>query len=574
MKVFLRGGSYTTQSLIASAQRSLNLYAEEIPRPSGEPVDSGTANIQTGFAPRSSYTYYPTPGMDQLGPGFYALTSNITPQSTTGPFEPGPPGVLSCAFQFHWAVNLNNNSGIARPITNTSQTDKFGNLITVLSDNSSTGLNPVFALRPSDGSTVWSLSGHQVALDINAYCLLKFGSVQIPVGFSIYSQTNCAPICQGQYIIIGIQTDVLNFRDFAHWFAIYEATASGPPTLLGAVWYPGIQAPPFTSMKNYGVAGNQTPDDPILFLANFGFGGFQYCVTVLPSVNQIANATYNLGPFLVPQLITTPGLINNQNYYPLSSTNLSLHLYDETGSSGIYGRMIFNGGFWLPGPEGDTNFYCYMNHGYMDQNSGTSGNNCPEVAGVLLPVWPLGVVVKIRLGLVVFTNISGSVATNTYTVDNASWGEIAGLPVVPFRDEYRDLRPGNTNTTLNVYEMKPGIAQPITSGALVGKWLVGMTMSGQAQDGAPTVVAGDLKYQALRAFAYNPGDETFEQIGELVCAVYHYSDVALAGSFGTDDTDNIFFVDGNSDLQMYGFNTAASQSTVAYCTKFGHLTLP
>lgn len=50
-KVALSGGAYQAHSVVASAQRCLNLYAEAMPQVQGEPA---------------SYAYYPTPGMTLL----------------------------------------------------------------------------------------------------------------------------------------------------------------------------------------------------------------------------------------------------------------------------------------------------------------------------------------------------------------------------------------------------------------------------------------------------------------------------------------------------------------------------
>lgn len=51
-RVQLSGGAYQAHSVIASAQRCLNLFAEQMPQAQGEP---------------SAYAYYPTPGLTLLG---------------------------------------------------------------------------------------------------------------------------------------------------------------------------------------------------------------------------------------------------------------------------------------------------------------------------------------------------------------------------------------------------------------------------------------------------------------------------------------------------------------------------
>jgi hypothetical protein len=51
-RVQLSGGAYEAHSVIASAQRCLNLYAEQMPQAQGEP---------------SAYAYYPTPGLRLVG---------------------------------------------------------------------------------------------------------------------------------------------------------------------------------------------------------------------------------------------------------------------------------------------------------------------------------------------------------------------------------------------------------------------------------------------------------------------------------------------------------------------------
>ncbi len=69
-KVFLGGGSYQSQSLIASAQRALNVYAEEIPTPEGEAVPPRAPG--TPSQP-PAYVYYPVPGSVGL-----SLETNLT----------------------------------------------------------------------------------------------------------------------------------------------------------------------------------------------------------------------------------------------------------------------------------------------------------------------------------------------------------------------------------------------------------------------------------------------------------------------------------------------------------------
>src|SRR5215468_10763883 len=48
----LTGGAYTARSVVASAQRSVNLYGEQMPQHQGEP---------------SPVAHYPTPGLKLLG---------------------------------------------------------------------------------------------------------------------------------------------------------------------------------------------------------------------------------------------------------------------------------------------------------------------------------------------------------------------------------------------------------------------------------------------------------------------------------------------------------------------------
>jgi hypothetical protein len=76
-KIFLGGGSYQSQSLIAGAQRSLNLYAEEIPTAEGEAVPPKSVGA-TSQPP--AYIYYPVPGMVGLS-STVNLTAHLFPYS-------------------------------------------------------------------------------------------------------------------------------------------------------------------------------------------------------------------------------------------------------------------------------------------------------------------------------------------------------------------------------------------------------------------------------------------------------------------------------------------------------------
>lgn len=550
-KIFLRGGSYTSQSLIAGVQRSLNLYAEEIPPLQGEPSDPRNPQAQL-----SSYTYYPTPGLVALGGSKKGTVAGILPisdleASLLGVPSVGPPGALACGQQFHWSVTVPDYSD-----THCTQTDQFNNFVY---NNRFTG--GALALRASDGAVVWSYTTTDLANDINVWLAATFGAPPIPTlhyGTQIYA----TPICGGQYIAMMFQPE-LTLAGFAYWTAIYAPSASGNPTLLGAVYFPGLLASPYLQLHMVSVAGEQTADDPIIYVGSAFVTGESRTITVLPSVNQIIDLAYNLDAFGVQHPVIVPGLIANQVLYPIATLNLTSAFYQANG--GGYGNMNMVGAWFLPAPAGGTNMYCYFNRAYTTQSLNVGPNSNLELRG-LQPTWPLGMVLKIRLGVVKWTNISGRTPTPTYTVDNSSWGIVGGLPVVPFRDEYRNLRLGTAGTTLDTYQMKPGIVQPIVGGALDGKWLVGMTMSGMEQF---PLSAATFKYQALRVFAYDTPSESFTQFGALACPVYQYSDIN--GTTQLDDNEQLFYLDG-SNVMMYGQTN--SNGHYAYLTKFGTITFP
>jgi hypothetical protein len=554
-KVFLAGGSYQSQSLIASAQRSLNLYAEEIPAPQGEPQPTWEQPSIT-HTNLPSYVYYPAPGLTALGGSRKGLAfANITPMSVLMEGPPAVvPGVLACGQAFKWEVPLIDNSD-----THTTQTDVYNNFVF----NYAVTAHAV-ALRPSDGTIIWDYTPTTLLSDINAWLAATFGASPI-AAVSPGNQIFAAPICGGQYIVMMFKPVLA--RTFEYWTAIYSPSVSGNPTLLGAVYFDGLISSPYLQLHMLSVAGAQTADDPLLYVGSFAVTGEERNITVLPSVNQIINLTYNLDSHGASQPVVTPGLIANQTLFPIATNALSEAFYQKIGLPS-YGVPNMVGAWFMPGASGGTNMYCYFSRLYMDWNANYAigPNTNLEVRG-LAPTWPLGVVLKIQLGVVAWTNISGQTATPAYTVDNASWGIVGGLPVVPFRDEYSNLRLGTAGTTLDAYQMKPGIVQPIVSGALAGQWLVGMTMSGMEQL-PPT--AATYKYQALRMFAYDPSAETFTQIGSLACPVYQYSSLGGFPSF-YDDNEQLFYLSG-SDVMMYG--QVNSPSRLAYLVKFGTITLP
>lgn len=554
-KVYLRGGSYQAQSLIAGVQRCLNLYAEAMPRMQGEQQDQQSANVITGFLPKESYTYYPTPGLVNLGGTIKPLHAKFFPTSDVELSRGVSLG--ACISQFKWKnTYLTGNY----PDAHASEPDMYGNLVL----NSFPGYQ-AYGFRPSDGALLWNIQISDLVTMINSWLASEWSAP--PIYAANYGNVlYVAPICGGQYLLAHFQPEGSS-SSFNYWWCLLRPNPTGRPTFVAGVYFSGLLNSPYLGRLNkVTVAGGQSTSDPILYIGAFAVAGTHSEITVLPSVDQIIGKTYNLDSFGAIQPITTPGLINNQTYYPIGTLNLSTNFFLQTGGQSE-GNPNTQGGFCLPGPNNHTNLYIYLNRLEMDWAQQGLSNSNPEAA-ILQPTYPLGAMLKIQLGLVQWTNIAGATATPMYTVDNANWVDGTGASVLPFTDEYSNIRTHTAGATYDAYMPKPGLLKNVGDGT----WVVGMTMNGMESITGLSLTTA--KYQALRPFVYYPGLEKFVQGVAGGCWVYQYKDLDPTALHFYDDNEQIFWIDPVTGyLNMYGVAVGGTY-TYVYMSTYSTITLP
>lgn len=403
-----------------------------------------------------------------------------------------------------------------------------------------------------------------------------FTGVVTAVGFPI------TPIMEGQYVLAHLGTTHYSGDSFAYWYAILTPSETGNPTVIGAVYYDNLLGPPYLNPLQFlGVSNTQTVADPIIVMGSAGGGGSAWYLAVLPSVAEIIAGDYHDG---YPGFTTgvAPCHIPRVLISPIGTPNFSS--YSFVTSNPPNGNM--KSAYLLPNSSGGTNIYMYMNRAFMDWNEASSGTLVnPAVKAEIQPLYPLGAMVKIDLGVLdTFPNLADYVISHggaaidlhvydplvidEYIIDNANWVDIGSTPVIPFDDEYvynsNGLPGGN-----DVYTMEPGA---VIKRSATKYWVV-YCKPGMVDAAGNT--AGTL-YETIRLFEYNSTTEVAVELQKITCIVYTNTDIVQDGSGLRDFTQAIRIVVTGDIATLYinGYETVSNDEGHVYQDSFCQFVLP
>lgn len=428
---------------------------------------------------------------------------------------PPPPAGPQCLSDFAWGYNVGAN-GLLLPLTGhnqTNQVDQYGNFY-VRTDTATLVFN-------SSGVVIASLTRTWLEDGVDAW----FGSPVVHRG-SAPTTFTMTPILNGQYIIAHFEALASLF--FSFWYVILQPSASGPPTVLGAVYYESLLGPPYVRYLQFmGIANRGTIDDPIMIRGAFGIGALSWTIALLPSISAIINGTYKAAGFGTYHL---PCKVPPVRYYPIGNVNFSHNLSAVPYPSGV--DFNIKSGFVLPSSSGGTNVYFYINRQAMDYHAThNDATTWTEVRNVLQPAYSTGCIVKINMGVLdyqtaasfAFTHAGSANASGTgmYAVDNAAWNDGASAQI-PFTDEYTYLS-NDTGGGTDDYVVQPGMVLDRGNGIY---WIL-FYMVGQTD-----AVDHSLNrlYERIRIFQYNSSTEIATQILKATCVLYENTNVPL----GTD----------------------------------------
>jgi hypothetical protein len=224
----------------------------------------------------------------------YVEPEAITPVE---PPEPPEPPLVNCLQLFQWFNHLALTTSIFNPGRTTAagspgnqSIDKFGNMWLAEADLTSAFLHRQHIFSPN-GSLLHSYTQVDLANAIDSWfgsSIVNRALVQVDYGF--YAK----PILKGNYVLAHLGPTNGPITGFlAKWFAVIDPDSGGSLNVVGAVYFSNVTGPPYTQMNILDAANGQTNDDPILFTATAGLGGWTGVIGVLPSVNDIISGALN-----------------------------------------------------------------------------------------------------------------------------------------------------------------------------------------------------------------------------------------------------------------------------------------
>lgn len=420
--------------------------------------------------------------------------------------------------------------------------DQYGNLIfTGGFAQNFNGVGPT-------GATLFSWSAATMVAAINAFVGSSLcGGMGAPVQF-------IAPVLNGQYLIAG-GLDNSGASAF-YWVVVLRPSATGAPTVLGVVRYAcsaGGDGPSTT----LSVAGAQTVDDPILFFA--AAGGGRAKIQVLPSVGEITSGVYNLGYGAGFAAFEVPSCGFNV------SGAIGLNLFQGPPLSQDQGERS---GFALPAPDGSTDFYFYFNSAYLAAEVANGGPNS-ELATVLGPAHPGGVMIVINLGGLSFGSVAGPLGaggyTNTaaYSIATGVFVDASATSVIPFADELHYITGGAAGGH-DVYSMQPAIQWKNPDGS----FLLAFCMAGISDQSAN--LGNASQKLAVRGFVYSPLTGVAVEFGSQSGTLFTNADLGVAGQI-VDPVQYIWWDQSTGTFKVWGFCWNASN--LIYLCQFGNASL-
>src|SRR5579885_198356 len=331
------------------------------------------------------------------------------------------------------------------------------------------------------------------------------------------------PIHSGQYVLAWFNTEDATIGITEEWLAVSTPLVSGMLNIVGAIRYvSGLFGPPYPNPPRFYESNNQTLNDPILALGQFGLAGGNTAIMVLPSINTMISGVYKASGY--GGSYSNPCEVPNVHFNGFTPATLGEGLFLATGGTADE-TVGPAGGFTLPDNNGGTNFYMYFNHSYMDFCTGTGADVDQEVHNVLQPAYPNGCIIKIPLGVLNWETLAASPpgAAPQYVVDNANWIDQYNNAQIPFADEYHYITTGVAGGQ-DCYRMQPGTVIPRGDGS----WYVIFLMPGI--DDAATNHTNYVNF-AVRVFQYQPSTQVATQIFYQFCQVWTLADLPYVGGF-------------------------------------------
>jgi hypothetical protein len=316
---------------------------------------------------------------------------------------------------------------------------------------------------------------------------------------------------------------------------LMEPAANGSLTVKGAYYNFNLLGPPYTNGLNlYEVTDSSSP---VLFQCYIALGATTATIAVLPSIQDFIAGTYNSGfgtlpDYQVPNTILSP--IGNK-------VDLTNYLYVVA-----FGNVSKAFGFRLPGNAREL-LFIYMNRSYLDFCANTTTVTFPpEVRNVIQPGNPLGVMLKIPLGDLDYTDLANTVInaayrgrpTEDYTIDNGTWG-------VPFTEEWTHLSDGSAGG-------EDGYSTQVSTRlrANGNHWVVFLmagTNDSIYRGGGGTSSWESPIYVKIKVYDYNPPSEHATLAAEAICILHTDTEIPRSSMVLSDDLHLIAEVFEGSD---------------------------
>lgn len=519
-------GDGTSERLILEAPFGVDLAIDEVLRISflvSSRLDQDAIEFTHHTATRGMTTTVAVFRSAAAGPG--ALESGVIDG------DPPPP---MCLHEFNWfAVTPDLVSGLSSGSFPT-RIDKYGNQYIP------SHFNVFVEVYNINGAKVNTFTGPQIRDAVNAWAGHTIFSS--PPSESYYAVYAC-PILQGEYVFVYART-AHNGSSFDHWWVLMEPAANGSLTVKGAYYNNNLLGPPYINGVNvYEVTDSGAP---ITFQCYFALGSTTATIAVLPSIQDFISGTYNSGFGTLPDYQVPSTLL-----YPIGN-KLDLTNYLYTGGEGNASRAF---GFRLPGNAREL-LFIYMNRSYLDFVANTTTAFFPpEIRNVIQPASPLGVMLKIPLGDLDYTDLATTVinaayhgrATEDYTIDNGTWG-------VPFTEEHTYLSDGSAGG-------KDSFSTQVSTRlrANGNHWVV-FLMTGRDDSLYRTDVDTETGWESpiyvkIKVYDYNPPSEHATLAAEHICILHTDTDIPRSGMVLSDDLHliaEVFEAEGSLTVVIRG----------------------
>jgi hypothetical protein len=419
-----------------------------------------------------------------------------------------PPGTVPpiiCLNQFKWytdspQVNVGNQL-LMRP----DRLDVYDNLYLI--DNN--GYH--FSIYSPDGAFLRIYDGRDLGQMINDWYGGPIFTMESP---DSYKHVMVTPIRQGDYLLIYVATASVGSA-YDQWWMLAEPGKDGSIACKGAYYNLNLLLPYINGIRIYEVWDDNSA---IVFGCYTAVGSNTATLAVLPSINEFRNKTYIGGFSTVPCRVPTTIL------YPLGNeVDLSNKFF-----SAVPGNSNRNFGFKLPG-NGREILYVYFSRDMLDFQT-TDNFFCPEIRNVIQPAYPLGALLKMPLGDIsnyaamasmvhpTFTSFSGRTMPD-YSIDNASWQDAEGAPMIPFLDEYSHISDDTTggkdrySTFVNVQSRSNGTYW-------VTFFMTGVDDAMNYRSKGASEAWVSPWYGRARVFSYTPATEIAVQVHQHTCSLF------------------------------------------------------